>query len=212
MLGKWRRKKAVESDPAALEAVLPGVSAVSWAQLRSGLGSPAPDLPSLLAAIASATDDGDLTAVRDDLDERLSPDGLLFQVTPYAVPFLVSIAQDQARRRAAFLAQLILEPIAYGDPHADERAAGNDGLHRDVGRGLTKLVEFLYRQSTDPEPKFRAQAVALLAPIDGRSARFRELLARPDEDELVTEAVRDAREYLADVESGQRPPLPIDGS
>jgi hypothetical protein len=201
VLGKWRRKNA---DPATLEAALPGITAIPWGQLRSGVRSTSEDVPALLVAIATAPDEGDLTTVREDLAERLSPDGLLFQVTPYAVPFLVRIAQDPANRRAAFLAQLILEPIAYGDPHADE----DDGLLREVARGLADAVEFLYRQATDPEPKFRAQAVALLAPIDGRSARFADLVTGLDDDELVAEAVRDAREYLADVENGDRPPLP----
>ncbi|GIF24665.1 hypothetical protein BJ973_008144 [Actinoplanes tereljensis] len=213
MLGKWRRNKAAESDPASLEAVLPGVGAVPWAQLRSGLRKPAPDLPGLLATLASAPDGSDLTVVEADLVERLIPDGLLFQVTPFTIPFLARIAQDSEHREASLVAQTLLERIAYGDPEADELAAGHDDLHRDVGRGLTELVEFLYRLAASPEPDDRAEAVTILAPVDGRSERFRRLLAEaggPGEDEVVTAAVRDAQEYLADVASGDRPGLPVD--
>jgi len=188
------------------------MDAIPWGRLRSGARPTAADVPGLLTALAAEPDDGRRAAIRNELDEHLAPDGLLFEATPFAVPFLVELARGAARPGVALVAQLILEPIAYGDPHADEIAAGNTTLHRQVARELSAATEFLYRQATSPDPVLRGQAVALLAPIDGRSARFRELLAGldvPTEHPSVIEEIRDAEEYLADVGNGERPPLPV---
>lgn len=185
---------------------------MSWDGLRSGARPTAAEVPALLIALASGPDDRERTAIRDELDEHLAPDGLLFEVTPFAVPFLLELAQDAEQPDVAFLALLILENIVYGEPHADEFAAENADLMRQVGGQFAPAVEFLYRQAASPEPRFRASAVALLAPIDGRSPRYRQLLAalgRPVENRLVREAVQDAEEYLAEVAAGERPPLPV---
>ncbi|GAA2621262.1 hypothetical protein [Paractinoplanes durhamensis] len=202
------RKRAAGPDLTAAEEALPGIGEVRWSELRAGLRSA--EVPRLLAALASMPDDGDFSSVHDELYASLAPNGLLLQVTPFAIPFLLRIARNSARRNAAFVAQLILETIAYGDPHADELAAGNARLFEAVSAELTEAVEFLHRQAASAAPRFRAQAIALLAPIDGRSPRYRRLLAAvaPAEDPMILEAVRDAEEYLADVHSGLRPPLP----
>jgi hypothetical protein len=188
------------------------MASIPWGRLRSGARPTAADVPGLLTALATGPDDRRRAAIREELDEHLAPDGLLFEATPFAVPFLVELARNGARPEEAFVAQLILEGIAYGDPHADEIAAGNTRLFRQVGRELTAATEFLYRQAASAEPALRGQAVALLAPIDGRSVRFRELLAGFDvrtEHPLVVEEIRGAEEYLADVRDGERPPLPV---
>lgn len=206
MLRRWRRKNAAGSDPAAMEQALPGIGAVPWGELRSGAQPTAEQVPGLLVALASLPDDRERAAIRDELDEHLAPDGLLFQVTPFAVPFLLRLARTTDRPEAAFVAQLILENIVYGEPHAGEPA----DLMRPAAGDLLAAADFLHQQAASPEPKYRAQAVALLAPIDGRSPRFRELLAAldvPAEHPLVIEAVRDAEQYLADVDGGERPPL-----
>ncbi len=198
----WRRVDAAGSDPAAMERVLPGIGELRWNELRSGARPTAAEVPGLLVALASGPDDNAREAIRDELDEHLAPDRLLFEVTPFAVPFLCRLAQDGERPDVAFVAQLILENIAYGEAHADELAAGNTNLMRQVADELGAAAEFLYRQAESHEPRFRAQAVALLAPIDGRSPRFRALLTAldvPAEHRLVVAAVRDAEQFLADV-------------
>jgi hypothetical protein len=188
------------------------MKSIPWGRLRSGARPTAADVPGLLTALASEPDDRRRAAIRNELEEHLAPDGLLFEATPFAVPFLVELARGAPRPGLAFVAQLILEPIAYGDPHADEIAAGNTNLHRQVARELSAATEFLYRQAASPDPVLRGQAVALLAPIDGRSERFADLLATlgvPAEHPRVIEEVRDAEEYLADVRNGERAALPV---
>jgi hypothetical protein len=196
-----------------MEQVLPGIGAVPWDALRGGGAPTAALVPQLLVALASLPNDGDPAAIPEDLGVHLASNGLLFQVTPFAVPFLLRIAQDADRPNVAFNAQRVLEDVAYGEPFAGEQQAGNASLMRDVGKELGKAVEFLYRQTESEESRFRAQAVSILAPIDGGSPRFRRLLTTlkgPGEHEQVVEAVRDVEEYLADLASGERPPLPND--
>ncbi|MCO8276254.1 hypothetical protein M1L60_37315 [Actinoplanes sp. TRM 88003] len=167
-------------------------------------------MPGLLTALAAWPDDEKKRAViRAELEEHLAPDGLVFEVTPFAVPFLLDLAEQQKRPDLAFVAQLILEPIAYGDPYAGEIALGNTGLLRQVARELVPAVEFLYRQAASPEPRFRAQAVALLAPIDGRSARFS---AEPDGDRellgMLAGAEPDERVRASMIEAQRRLGVP----
>ena len=57
----------------------------------------------LLTALAAGPDHR-RAAIRAELDEHLAPDGLLFEATPFAVPFLVELARNGGRPEEAFVA------------------------------------------------------------------------------------------------------------
>jgi hypothetical protein len=190
-----RRKRPVSWGAAESEAALPGITGVPWAQLRGGTGRSAEDLPGLLVALVLDPRDD----LRDMLSGELAPSGLWAQATPYAIPFLVRVAGDRDHPQGADIAQLLLEEVAYGEPHRSEIEAGNTGLRAQVEQALEAGRPFFADQLRTGDPASRAQAIAILAGMDRGSGRLRELLAGLDiqrEDPLVAEAIRDAYEHL----------------
>jgi len=194
-MGWLRRKKPMSWGAAESESALPGITTVPWTELRGGTGRPATELPGLLVALVLDPADD----LRDMLSGELAPSGLWAQATPYAIPFLLRVAADVNHPRGADIAQLLLEEIAYGEPHRSELDAGNTGLRAQVRSALEAGRPFFESQLRADDPASQAQSIAILAGLDGGSARLRELLAGIDiqrADPLVAEAIRDAYDHF----------------
>lgn len=184
-MGLFRRTP----DP---DDILPGVTAVPWAALR------APDAPRLLADLVRDPD-------RKDLRERLSSQwghcGLWLRPAPHAIPFLLRIAQAPDNPPGAAIALDLLEELAYGEPDREE----NPSLRTEVSGALEKGRPFFDELLRDGDPSTKAQAIAILAGMNGRTPRLRQMLATLEADpnldrgnELIASALTEARHYLND--------------
>ncbi len=174
------------------EPVLPGVTGVPWAALG------APDVPGLLADLAREPSG---KMLRERLSSQLGHCGLLLRPAPEAVPFLLRIAEASGNALGSAIALDLIEEIAYGEPDGEEVAAGITDLRERVESALEEGRPFFERMLHSGDPLTTAQAIAILAGLNGRTERLRALLADPAldrSDEHIASALTEARRYLDD--------------
>jgi hypothetical protein len=174
------------------ELVLPGVTGVQWVALG------ARDVPKLLGWLVS---DPGREGLRERLGSELGHCGLLLRAAPHAVPFLLRIAEAPGNPLGSAIALDLMEEIAYGEPDGAEIAAGITDLRERVESALEEGRPFFERMLHAGDPLTTAQAIAILAGLNGRTERLRALLADPAldrSDEHVAAALTEARRYLDD--------------
>jgi hypothetical protein len=195
----WLRRRkgwgAAES-----EAALPGITSVPWSTLRAGVGT-AERLPTLLVALVLDP------SYYDDLGERIGsevgPSALWAEVMPYAVPFLLRVAQDTDHQQGADIAQMVLAEQIYGWPDPSEIEAGNTDLRARVEAAYERGRPFFQQLLRTGTPADKAIAIEILAGMNGRTDRLREMLAElaadptlDRADPLIAEALETAYRYL----------------
>jgi len=194
-MGWLRRRRwgAAES-----EAALPGIAAVPWDSLQADTGRPAVKVPALLVSLV--LDEG-----RKDLRDRLGGElgastRFWAPVTPHAVPFLLRVAQDQGHPRGAWIAQVLLSELVYGEWFGDDPTLpARMAAAFEAGR---PFYEELLRTGDRSD---KAMAIETLAGMNGRTDRLRNMLANLDvdpaldrSDPLIAEALETAHRYYDD--------------
>jgi hypothetical protein len=194
----WLRRRkgwgAAES-----EAALPGITSVPWSTLRAGVGT-AERLPTLLVALVL---DPGYDHLGDRIESEVGPAAQWAEVMPYAVPFLLRVAEDTDHPQGASIARLVLAEQIYGWPARSEIEAGNADLRAQVEAAYEQGRPFFQQLLRTGTPGAKSSAIEILAGMNGRTDRLREMLADlaadptlDRTDPLIADALETAYRYL----------------